>query len=383
MNQKNKTKKKNHNIIKKTRKGGKVIGSGGFGCVFRPALKCSKKTNRGANMVSKLMTKRHAKKEYSTIKKIKKKVSEIPQYSNYFLINNVSSCTPAALTDSDLSNFDEKCKVMKKYDDITSENVNENLKKLKTLNLPDGGISLSTYYGNMNSDSDFEYINNQLIGLLKNGILPMNQIGVYHGDIKEGNILFNLNTQRIGLIDWGLSFSTNSKNAKIPKLLKNKPLQYNLPFSIILFNSTFDKKYKEFLKTNSLDYKSSLRIFLTDYIDEWIKKRGEGHLEVIEDLWSSVSNEKNTDVIQTYIVPYLMDILREFTYNGKFNKRYYFNKIFLPNLDIWGFLMSYSTVLEDNTFNKRQFISRLYIDYLISTPTETINPSEVISSLNR
>ena len=64
----------------------------------------------------------------------------------------------------------------------------------------------------------------------------MNKIGVYHGDVKEGNILFNLNTQRIGLIDWGLSFSTNSTNAKIPKLLKNKPLQYNLPFSIILFN---------------------------------------------------------------------------------------------------------------------------------------------------
>ena len=379
---KNKTKKKNDKAQKKTRKGGKVIGSGGFGCVFRPALKCSKKRNRGSNMVSKLMTKRHAKKEYSTIKKIKKKVSEIPQYSSHFLINHVSSCTPAPLTDSDLSNFDEKCKVMNKYDDITSKNVNENLNKLKSLNLPDGGISLTNYYGNMKSESDFEYINKQLIELLENGIIPMNQLGVYHGDIKEGNILFNLHTHRIGLIDWGLSFSTNSKNAKIPKLLKNKPLQYNLPFSIILFNSTFDKLYKEFLKTHTSDQKSSLRIFITDFIDTWMDKRGEGHFEVIEDLWSTVSNQKNTDVIQTYIVPYLMEIVREFTYNGKFNKRYYFNSVFLHNLDIWGLLMSYSTVLEHNTFNKGKFISKLYIDYLISTPIERINSSEVIASLN-
>tara|TARA_Y200000002_G_scaffold373611_1_gene373020 strand:+ start:286 stop:1437 length:1152 start_codon:yes stop_codon:yes gene_type:complete len=382
MNHKNKTKKRNNKLGKKTRKGGKVIGSGGFGCVFRPALKCSKKRNRGANMVSKLMTKRHAKKEYSTIKKIKKKLSVIPQYSNHFLINNVSSCSPAPLTESDLSNFDEKCKVMKKYDDITKQNVNENLKKLKSLNLPDGGVSLSTYYGNMKTESDFDYINKQLIELLKNGILPMNELGVYHGDVKEGNILFNLHTHRIGLIDWGLSFSTNSKNAKIPKLLKNKPLQYNLPFSIILFNSTFDKLYKEFLKTHTSNQKSSLRIFITDYIDTWIDKRGEGHLEVIEDVWSKVSNQKNIDVIQTYIVPYLTDILIEFTYNGKFNKRYYFNTIFLPNLDIWGFLMSYSSVLEHDTFQKGKFISKLYMDYLISTPIERINPSEVISSLN-
>lgn len=379
---KNKTKKKNHKTQKKTRKGGKVIGSGGFGCVFRPALKCSKKRNRGTNMVSKLMTKRHAKKEYSTIKKIKKIVSEIPQYSSHFLINHVSSCTPAPLTDSDLSNFDEKCKVMKKYDDITSKNVNENLNKLKSLNLPDGGISLTNYYGNMKSESDFEYINKQLIKLLENGIIPMNQLGVYHGDIKEGNILFNLHTHRIGLIDWGLSFSTNSKNAKIPKLLKNKPLQYNLPFSIILFNSTFDNLYKEFLKTHASNQKSSLRIFITDFIDTWIDKRGEGHFEVIEDLWTTVSNQTNTDVIQTYIVPYLMEIVREFTYNGKFNKRYYFNSVFLHNLDIWGLLMSYSTVLEHNTFNKGKFLSKLYIDFLISTPIERINSSEVIASLN-
>ena len=97
----------------KSKKGGNVIGSGGFGCVFRPALKCSKKKQRKTNMVSKLMTKKHAKKEFSTIKEIKKRVKTIPQYSDYFLVYNISKCEPSKLTKSDLSNFDEKCKIFK------------------------------------------------------------------------------------------------------------------------------------------------------------------------------------------------------------------------------------------------------------------------------
>ena len=92
-------------------RGGDVIGSGGFGCVFRPALKCSRKKQRVHGMVSKLMTRRHTKREYSTIKGIKQRLRDIPQYTDYLLIDKVSTCTPAPLTDSDLSNFDKKCKM--------------------------------------------------------------------------------------------------------------------------------------------------------------------------------------------------------------------------------------------------------------------------------
>ena len=53
---------------RKNRKGGKVIASGGFGCVFSPALKCQGKKSRGKNMISKLLTKKHALSEYNEIK---------------------------------------------------------------------------------------------------------------------------------------------------------------------------------------------------------------------------------------------------------------------------------------------------------------------------
>ena len=47
--------------MKKT--GGKVVGSGGFGCVFRPALKCRGKQRTAKKMISKLMTNKQAHAE--------------------------------------------------------------------------------------------------------------------------------------------------------------------------------------------------------------------------------------------------------------------------------------------------------------------------------
>lgn len=375
------TRKKVKHHKNKSRKGGNVIGSGGFGCVFRPALKCSKKKQRKTNMVSKLMTRKHAKKEYSTIKEIKKKLKTIPQYSDYFLVYNVSTCNPSQLTKSDLSNFDEKCKTMKKYDDITSENVNENLSKLMLLNLPDGGISLNSYYNNMKSKADFTFINEQLQNLLLKGVIPMNEMGVYHGDIKEGNILFNLNSQKIGLIDWGLSFYTKSQRPRIPKLLKNKPLQYNLPFSIILFNKTFERMFTKFSKTRFSQ--DELHEFMNQYIEFWIMERGKGHKDVIEDIWGIVSNEKDVDVIRTFIVPFLCEIVTKYEKSGKFDKNTYFRDIFLPNLDVWGMLMSYSVVLENNSFNYGRRLADLYYKFLYSTPTTIIDTNELINELKK
>ena len=47
--------------------GGKVIASGGFGCIFYPSLKCDKQDLRDNNKISKLMTTKHAEDEYKQI----------------------------------------------------------------------------------------------------------------------------------------------------------------------------------------------------------------------------------------------------------------------------------------------------------------------------
>ena len=50
--------------------GGKVIASGGYGCVFNPALKCEGESKRSKDKITKLMTERHATQEYEEINSI-------------------------------------------------------------------------------------------------------------------------------------------------------------------------------------------------------------------------------------------------------------------------------------------------------------------------
>ena len=53
--QKNKKNNKSHKSHKFNNKGGKVLSSGGFGCVFEPALKCQGAKHRDTNKISKLI----------------------------------------------------------------------------------------------------------------------------------------------------------------------------------------------------------------------------------------------------------------------------------------------------------------------------------------
>lgn len=92
--------------IRKTRKskcknkrnpfnGGKALTSGGFGCLFKPALKCKNIHNSDITdkkMVTKLMTVSHAEDEYKQITAFKEILDHIPNYQNYFLVDGFSIC---------------------------------------------------------------------------------------------------------------------------------------------------------------------------------------------------------------------------------------------------------------------------------------------------
>ena len=73
---------KNTRNTRKNNKGGKVLASGGYGCVFTPALKCEGSKKRDINKVSKLMTDKHATQEYEEIISIKEKLDTIKNYKN-------------------------------------------------------------------------------------------------------------------------------------------------------------------------------------------------------------------------------------------------------------------------------------------------------------
>ena len=355
--------------------GGKVIGSGGYGCVFRPALRCNGTRKRASKTISKLMLNKYVKREYMEITKYLPILQKIPDYKNYFIIEGANICQPAPLTQMDLSNFDTNCKVLRKRD-INAKNINNNLDKISSLNLQDGGVELGTYiYSGLSLDG-MKDLNARMIQLLVHGILPMNKYHVYHADIKEANIVVDARIKYVRLIDWGLSMYTAS-GKNIPSVLQGKPLQYNLPFSIILFNDTFKTMYSTFLKTSTHLDNNSIAGFLKGYIDKWNQKRGKGHIKTIMSIWSGITGKQN--IQETIIIPYLSAVLLEYTRDGEFDSIGYFKNVFLKLLDLWGFIICYSAFLEMGYKNEK--INNLIMNYLYRNPTENINIDDLVHDL--
>ena len=401
-----------NNIIK----GGKVVASGGFGCIFNPALKCknekysSKENNNGR--ITKLMTNKHAVEEFKRIEHFKNILNVIPNYENYFLLDNFTLCRPDKLTKNDLTRFNRKCKALTKKG-IKTKNINNSLNQLLALNMPDGGVDIEKYI-NPSSQIDKDNLiklNVSLIDLLVNGIVKMNNLHVYHCDIKDSNVLVkeNNNLLMTRLIDWGLSVfipNDNSNNSnKIPKKLYRRPFQYNVPFSIVLFNTEFVKRYNSFLNLNPKPDYFLIREFVINYIFIWNDIRGPGHLSAINNMIKKLTlNElpaikKNKikdhiieyDFTYYYITEYISQVLFHFTKDGQLHLFEYFNTIFLKNIDIWGFVMIYISMFEllYEQFDKLneyqiQFINKIkyiIIHFLYESPTKVIVIEDLVKEL--
>ena len=366
-------------------RGGKVIDSGGFGCIFRPQIRCKKSRNNknkiygtnkyDVNGISKVMDKKYAISEYFGLTKFISIIKTIPNYNYYFLISDFTLCRPVYFTPQDLIDFDKKkCSSLTKRN-ITSKNINSKLKEMYMINMPYGGLDIDHFlYNNISNIKLIYNFNLKMIDLLDNAILQMNKRGLYHCDLKSNNILVNLqnNKMYIRIIDWGLSgiylpddnskseFKDNeSEFSKIPETFSNRPFQYNCPFSSILISRRFIIEYNHYC----LYYKDkySLYEFIKTYFNNYINKKP-NHLKDFNSIFKilkttnysnispiSLLNDKSiTNNNLEYIYSYLSEILQKYTKNNNFNVVDYFSNVYIKNLDIWGFIVSYHPLVYYN-----------------------------------
>jgi hypothetical protein len=126
--------------------GGNALASGGYGCIFSPALKCANsKRGNGRQQVSKLMLTDYAELEYNEAKNLKKILSVVPDNEKYFLLHDITMCKPDIIPPEDLDNFTNKCTSLQKRYDIKLGNINQSLDKLRIINMPNGGIPVDDY----------------------------------------------------------------------------------------------------------------------------------------------------------------------------------------------------------------------------------------------
>jgi hypothetical protein len=378
------------------------------------------------------MTNKHAKEEYNEIQYLHSKLIIIPNYTEYFLIDDFTLCKPSKLTKSDLKNYRE-CTALQK-EKITSRNINESLDKVMAINMPYGGINLDSFMMSNKSYEKLLKLNDKMIELLKNGILKMNKKHIYHSDVKASNILFLMNDDndiKLRLIDWSLTVEyIPFKNNPFPKNWRNRPLQFNIPFSIILFTDFFVDNYTKFL--NKKENKPLLSkpgskheilfLFMKNYLYLWMQERGSGHYKYINkimymlfkyDLLNSNEdthkNQRNdmlhdNDSIKNYIetnytipciVNYLVEILIRYIKlknDGSLDMRYYLDNVFIKIIDNWGFICSYLPLYEllfENynnlthnqmlIFNKLKYI---FLNYLYEPKKELIAIKNLENDLN-
>jgi serine/threonine protein kinase len=346
-----KTKKRRVNYKRTfTRNGGNALASGGYGCIFSPALKCANsKRGNDKQQVSKLMLTDYAELEYKEASKLKKILSAVNDNEKYFLLHDITMCKPDIIPEDDLDNFTSKCTSLQKRYDINLNNINQSLHKLRILNMPNGGITINEK-ASKSEMSELNDVNKSLVKLLKNGIVPMNKLNVFHCDVKDTNILIDSEYNSV-LIDWGFAFA--KKGNQIPKMLKRRPFQFNLPLSVILFSDEFNQMAVD------LKDKKQAEDIVTKY------KEKQGHYEYINNMICLINGEKDLvagEQKHTFplIVDFIYDILTRFSSGNIFNPGEYYKSEFIYNVDLWGFIVTYLPLMKRNDKFKSLFENHLF-----------------------
>ena len=188
--------------------GGKLIGQGSYGCVFRPMIPCKGSNKRIPGKVSKFLNKDEANdeiKENTILDKIDKE--------NIFHFKTPKKC------DFNMNYINEpginKCKPFMRE--------NNDFKRMKLLQMSDGGIELTTFLEKVelkNKEQEYKL----LLGMepLFIGLKAMYEKEFSHFDIKTGNTVIDPETYQMKYIDFGLS----NYNKEHLKAVGNSPSIY-------------------------------------------------------------------------------------------------------------------------------------------------------------
>jgi serine/threonine protein kinase len=282
-----------------TRKAGAVIGTGGYGCVFSPPLPCKGKARPDNDYVSKLMYEDTAEDEMKEINNAKRILSQIPDASKYFSVMDVEQCELGAMTESDIKG--KHCFPIDLYHVKNQMRDVGHDKTVSILQQKNFGVPFDQYVMNdVKSAEQMGELFYNMQELLLKGIIPMNELGVYHEDLKADNIL--VQNDQPTIIDWGLTMI--NEGGPVTKCdFKDKPLIWD--------------------EDGPKPAMTSLRMFNAPWVGPmFFQAAFQG--DEVGAMNSALENE-NEDMM-------IRQVLEQFEYEGHFN--YLRNKILKPALEI-------------------------------------------------
>ena len=248
----------NHNITNNIEN--KLIGQGSYGCVYKPGLDCNGNTNSKKKIVSKITI-----LEPSTINefKISFLVKQIANYHTRFC--------PIL----------KKCNVsFNKILNTLNENANdcELLNKIYNkkyvllyLNYIPGNLSLKEFlYKSFKTNYSIFYpeMFNSLMYSLTS-VLLLNSKNIIHNDLHSSNIVYNTQTNKPIIIDFGLSYLTNDfykyNNQNLNLITISKYFFYSYVSDFKTFIFLPEKLFFSFIVNNNYSYYDNIKQFKSNY----------------------------------------------------------------------------------------------------------------------
>ena len=170
--------------------GGKMLASGGYGCVFSPAIDCDGTSLESKKYVSKVqVNNKYAKREIM----IGKRITKIKGYRNHY-VPIVKHCEVklGEIEDKDSG----RCEIFKK----------KSSNKFTTMKMP--FINGTDFIDFMIKHKDSRYIVTNIIASYNHLLVSLNKLvqnNILHYDLKGTNIMFDNESKLPLLIDFGLS----------------------------------------------------------------------------------------------------------------------------------------------------------------------------------
>jgi len=329
--------------------GGIPIFAGAQGCVFKPSLKCNNQPrNYNDGNISKLGLKEGAEAEMREYVKIKQYLRQIKNYKQYFSVQ-AALCEPDPLEPHDLVNFDDVCTNLKQFN-ITATNVNSKLSKLRMINMPDLGIDLKKWMDQTSFNAaNLRQLNDHISKLLIYAVVPMNQLGVIHNDLKSENVMIDRNNN-CRIIDWGLAGITTPQQVIPVHNFMNNPVTFNRPFSTMVISTDALKLYPSVVLKSTTAASTitveQIKHFTRPMYKEYIDSYDISSHKYLQYIFKSIFGSDDDAMLMETVATYNAEILYHFTdrINRNFRLDEYFSKVYRYNTDVWGLMSVFYSI---------------------------------------
>ena len=370
----------------------KLIGEGGYGCVYYPSFSCKGQISSKVNTVSKIQ---RITKDIEREILIGKIITKIPYFTKYFA-PIIDSCLISIKT-IDKIPFIEKCDLLE----------NTKYKKFLLSKVPRiPGLQFKYYLSDVMNPNQFCILVLNSYSYLIGSLQILLDYDICHYDIKFENILQNVIDNIPIIIDFGLSFlfSQVDSNASLSELKKSfyiyAPEYYIWSPEIHIICYCLEN-----LKDKQVLQKQKLKEILTEIVDNmdiWYFFSDEFKSEFLSALYSNYKKLINKEIHD--IISYLLQF--KYTWDSYslsisfiklINKRFFsenfseifsiFNQILLiqisPNPNNRLSLSKLKNLLNEIfNFHFTQQFNNKYIDYSLSDSSYKIVLNQIIPNLN-